>query len=476
MTIKNARVWTGSEWANISVPVGIPNAIVSYQPSPPASATTGEIWVDSDSENYDINANDFVLKSTASATYLTQVSASTTYLTQSSASTTYARINSPSFNGTVNFTSASVVFTSASVSGLPSGGTTINSNLLYNGAMQVHQRIAVSASATTINNNADYMSADRWYSEVPYLQSYGTIAQSIENDAPIGSGFRKSLRHAYSSSDTIGSGKYMLISQKLEGQDCQAIRKGTASAKSLTLSFWVKSNLTGTYIAELVDTDNTRYVSQSYTISVSNTWEFKTVTFPPDTTGVLNNDNGESLRLNFWLRAGSNFSGGTPLQTIWGTTANTRAVGQVDLAATVGNFWQVTGVKLEIGTSATDYDFNSYGQELRECQRYYHRTYDVGTAIGTLTYNGALFINTNGSNYNGACSTNVACPVEMRTAPTVTFYSPVTGASGKAGIVGGADYTAQGTIGTRNIAMSTTASPTNATSQMCYHYIASAEL
>lgn len=412
MTIKNARVWTGSEWANISVPVGIPNAIVSYQPSPPASATTGEIWVDSDSANYDINANDFVLKSTASATYLTQVSASSTYLTQSSASTTYARINSPLFNGTVNLTSASVVFTSASVSGLPSG--VVNSNILYNGAMQVHQRIAVSASATTINNNADYMSADRWYSEVPYLQSYGTIAQSIENDAPTGSGFRKSLRHAYSSSDTIGSGKYMLISQKLEGQDCQAIRKGTASAKSLTLSFWVKSNLTGTYIAELVDTDNTRYVSQSYTISSSNTWEFKTVTFPPDTTGVLNNDNGESLRLNFWLRAGSNFSGGTPLQTTWGTTANTRAVGQVDLAATVGNFWQVTGVKLEIGTSATDYDFKSYQQDLTECQRYYWRP----------AFRGAY------SNYGiaRAQSTTVAnalvnLPTPMRAIPTLVEFS-----------------------------------------------------
>ena len=409
MTIKNARVWTGSEWANISVPVGVPNAIVAYQANAPASATTGQIWVDSDAENYDINANDFVLKSTASATYLTQVSASSTYLTQSSASSTYATINSPTFSGTVNFTSASVVFTSASVSGLPSsGGTTVNSNILYNGAMQIHQRIAVSASATTINNYGDYISGDRWYSEVPYLQSYGTVAQSIENDAPTGSGFRKSLRHAYSGSDVISGSKYMWISQKLEGQDCQAIRKGTASAKSLTLSFWVKSNLTGTYIAELVDTDNTRYVSQSYTVSSSNTWEFKTVTFPPDTTGVLNNDNGESLRLNFWMRAGSNFSGGASLQNTWGTTTNTRAVGQVDLAATAGNFWQVTGVKLEIGTSATDYDFKGYGQDLAECQRYFYTT--KGT---TFTFGG---FSTAASQYMRG---SIALPVTMRADPTV---------------------------------------------------------
>ena len=111
------------------------------------------------------------------------------------------------------FSNASVIFNSASVSGLSSGGgATVNSNLLYNGAMQVHQRIAVSASATNINNYGDYISGDRWYSEVPYLQPYGTVAQSIENDAPTGSGFRKSLRHAYSGSDVISGSKYMLIS------------------------------------------------------------------------------------------------------------------------------------------------------------------------------------------------------------------------------------------------------------------------
>jgi len=265
------KVWTGTEW----IEVGSNAGQVYYSANTPTYAGIGDIWVESDSDNSVLSPSNF--------------------LTISSASTTYATKTSPVFNGTANFSNASVIFNSASVSGLSSGGgATVNSNLLYNGAMQVHQRIAVSASANTINNYGDYMSADRWYSEVPYLQSFGTIAQSVENDAPTGSGFRKSLRHAYSGSDAISAGKYMWISQKLEGQDCQAIRKGTASAKSLTLSFWVKSNLTGTYIAELVDTDNTRYVSQSYTVSVANTWEFKTVTFPPDTTGVLNNDNGGS--------------------------------------------------------------------------------------------------------------------------------------------------------------------------------------
>jgi hypothetical protein len=277
--------------------------------------------------------------------------------------------------------------------------------------MQVHQRIAVATSANFGSNYAGYLTADRWYSEVPYLFGYGTISQTIENDAPTGSGFRKSLKHAYSSSDGIASGKYFWISQKLEGQDCQAIRKGTASAQSLTLSFWVKSNLTGTYIAELVDVDNTRYVSQSYTINSSGTWEFKTVTFPPDTTGVLDNDNNESLRLNFWLRGGSNFSGGASLQTTWGTTGNTRAVGQVDLAATVGNYWQVTGVKLEVGASATNFDFKSFGQDLAECQRYYFRISPTG--------NGNVRFGIGDCRSTTQCEAIIHLPVTMRALPNI---------------------------------------------------------
>lgn len=404
---------------------------------------------------------------------------SNTYVTQSSASTIYAAKTSPVFAGTANFANASVIFNSASVSGLSTGGgTTVNSNLLYNGAMQIHQRVAVAASATNINNYGDYISSDRWYSEVPYLQSYGTVAQSIENDAPAGSGFRKSLRHAYSGSDVISGSKYMWISQKLEGQDCQAIRKGTASAKSLTLSFWVKSNLTGLYIAELVDTDNTRYVSQSYTVSSSNTWEFKTVTFPPDTTGVLNNDNGESLRLNFWMRAGSNFSGGASLQNTWGTTTNTRAVGQVDLAATAGNYWQVTGVKLEIGTSATDYDFKPFQEELRECQRYFEKSYSIDVVAGTNTVSGLVqgINGTDGNQING-----IRWIVPKRTTPTITSIYSKTGTVATLSTSG---YANAANAGSWNISDANefgfrcivgTGGLTSGTAYN-YHYICSAEL
>jgi hypothetical protein len=446
MTDKNARVWTGTEWANISTPLISPNAIAAYQASAPASAFTGQIWIDSDSTINVFDANDYLSKVDASANYLRISSASATYLTQSSASTTYARINSPSFTGTVNFTSASVVFNSASVSGLPSGSTVVNSNLLYNGAMQVHQRIAVATSANFGSNYNGYLTSDRWFSEVPYLLAYGTISQTIENDAPTGSGFRKSLKHTYTGADAASSSKYMWISQKLEGQDVQAIKKGTSSAQSLTLSFWVKSNLTGTYIAELVDVDNTRYVSQAYTVSASATWEFKTVTFPADTTGVLDNDNNESLRLNFWLRGGSNYSGGSSLQNTWGTTTNTRAVGQVNLSDTANNYWQITGVKLEVGSSATGYEFKSYNRELSECQRYYFKTFDQGvTPIQNVgNSNGAIVGSSAATNISFSCS--MSFPVTMRATPTLTFFSPDSATS---------DFTAQ--AGVRAVVLSSSA-------------------
>lgn len=394
-------------------------------------------------------------------------------------SNTYATKTSPVFAGTANFSNASVIFNSASVSGLSSGGgATVNSNLLYNGAMQVHQRIAVATSANFGSNYEGYLTADRWFSQVPYLFGYGTILQTIENDAPTGSGFRKSLKHAYSSSDGIASGKYFWISQKLEGQDCQAIRKGTASARSLTLSFWVKSNLTGTYIAELVDVDNTRYVSQSYTINSSGTWEFKTVTFPPDTTGVLDNDNNESLRLNFWLRGGSNFSGGASLQTTWGTTGNTRAVGQVDLAATVGNYWQVTGVKLEISTSASEFVFKPFSQDLAECQRYYEKSYDLSVVPGSVTTNGMVmggYIMPTGANYTIRVGTRYI--VAKRAAGNVTIYD----SAGNVGKVNLPDTTTNknGAVIANNefgLTVEGYAGATVTDARMYYHYVANAEL
>jgi hypothetical protein len=415
-TGKPAYVYTGSEWIPIGLIIG-----AKYQSASPVATGTGDIWIDSDDqkiyvyngtswvESAYLTRDDGLTQSSASSLYLTQSSASSTYLNQSSASTTYARINSPSFTGTANFTSASVAFNSASISGLGIP----NPNLLYNGAMQVHQRGTSTAGLTGTSVNA-YYTADRW--KFSTGDSNGTYTQTIENDAPTGSGFRKSLKMLCTDTNSMlpSGGTKDLICQTLEGFDVQSIRKGSASAQQVTLSFWIKSNATKTLIIELEDIDNSRYVSASCGTSSSQTWEYKTITFPADTTGVLDNDNNGSLQLNIWLAGGSTYgTGGTSspgslsnLQTTWGTTASARAPGLTLLTTT--QYIQFTGVKLEVGSSATAYQFKSYGQELGECQRYHYRiTGDTYTRYG--------------SGFNNTTTTGqgvVFLPVTMRAAPS----------------------------------------------------------
>jgi hypothetical protein len=240
-------------------------------------------------------------------------------------------------------------------------------NLLYNGAMQVAQRGTSTASLTS----GGYYTADRWNT---LLSGAGTWTQSVENDAPTGSGLRKSLKMLCTTAQaSLAAGAVGLIQQKLEGQDLQRIAKGTSSAQALTMSFWVKSNVTGTFIVAFYDNDNTRQVSKSYTISASGTWEKKEIAFPADTTGAFDNDNAASLNVNFWLVAGSSNTSGT-LATSWASNvdANT-AVGQTNLASATNNYWQVTGVQLEAGGVSTPFEFLPFGDELARCQRYFEK-------------------------------------------------------------------------------------------------------
>lgn len=278
------------------------------------------------------------------------------------------------------------------------------SNLLYNGAMQVAQRGTSTASITT----GGYPTADRWALGV---QSLGTWTQSVENDAPTGSGFRKSLKMLCTTADAApSSSDFLFIEQKIEGQDLQRIAKGTASAQQLTLSFWVKSNVTGTFVCNLLDIDNNRQVGAAYTISASATWERKTITFAADTSGPLDNDNNESLRVRFWMAAGSGSTSGS-LRSSWtATTDSDLAVGQTNLAAATNNYWQVTGVQLEVGPVGTGFEFKSYGQELRECQRYYWQPVDE-IAVRTSPTNTSSWLVT----------AQVYFPVTMRTNPILTY-------------------------------------------------------
>lgn len=240
-------------------------------------------------------------------------------------------------------------------------------NLLINGDMQVHQR---GTSATGITTST-YNTADRW---TVYATSLGTWTQTVENDAPTGSGFRKSLKMLCTTADASPATNDSLeITQILEGQNLQQVKKGTAAAEQLTLSFWIKSNVTGTYTVWIYDGDNARAIAAQYTVSASGTWEYKTVTFAADTTGAFDNDNNASLYLRFGLGFGSGWTSGTLASSWQSYTQANVGVGQVNVGAATNNYWQITGVQLEVGATATPFEFLPAQQELAQCQRYYYR-------------------------------------------------------------------------------------------------------
>ena len=239
-------------------------------------------------------------------------------------------------------------------------------NIIINGSMDIAQR---GTSKSSIG--FEYGTVDRFQT---VQGSLGAFTQSQSTDVPTGQGFSKSLKMDCTTADASpSSGDELYVRQMFEGQNLQYLLKGTSSAKSLTVSFWVKSNKTGTYIVELFDSDNSRHINKSYTISSSDTWEKKTITYDGDTTGAFNNDNGASLHLAFMLGAGSNSTSGT-LQTSWGSsTQANRQVGQVNLADSTSNEWYITGVQLEAGEVASDFEFLPHDTNALRCNRYFQR-------------------------------------------------------------------------------------------------------
>ena len=282
-------------------------------------------------------------------------------------------------------------------------------NILINGDMSVSQRSTSTSSITT----EAYHTIDRY---ATFITTLGTWTQSQSTDVPTGQGFAKSFKMDCTTADASpAAGDRLLIQQKIEGQNLQYIKKGTSSAESLTLSFWVKSNKTGTYIAELFDNDNTRQISQSYTILSADTWEKKTMTFAGDTSGVLGNDNGTSLTLHLWLGAGTTYSSGT-LSTTWTSSTNAnRAVGQVNLADSTSNEWYVTGIQLEVGSSSSDFEFLPFDVNLQRCQRYFQKSYQ--------------YASTGYPSSHGYQRATVEFNTTMRSSPTLSFTDQSTGGS-----------------------------------------------
>ena len=265
-------------------------------------------------------------------------------------------------------------------------------NMIINGGMQMAQR---GTSHTGVSATGYHL--DRFETTLQGLGAY-TITQSTT--APTSEGFAQSYKIDCTTADASpAASDFFFISHKMEGQNLQQLCKGTSSAKSVTLSFWCRCTKTGNIQVNLYDWDNARIIGQAVSINSADTWEYKTLTFAGDTSGVLGNDNGASLVLEWWLDKGSNFSGGS-VPTSWEALNNAdRAVGcTLALGDNTANDFYLTGVQLELGSVATPFESRSYADELARCQRYYWQpdltTNDFGPISMGSYHSSTLFIGT----------------------------------------------------------------------------------
>jgi len=260
-------------------------------------------------------------------------------------------------------------------SSINSGQTSGRKNLIINGAMQVAQR---GTSNTGLNG---YGSVDRFFPEKHNIDNLaGTQQQVTVSDLP---GFTKAFKLDITTPESaLVSDEYFAIIHRIEAQNLQQLAYGTSSATEITLSFYVKSSHnTGNFAVSIFQHDNSRLVSKTYTISSTNTWERKTLTFPAQTSGIINNDNGRGLDINWFLAAGGNFTSSDT--TSWSAYSDAGfAFGQTaNFIGQTGTF-EITGVQLEVGSTATDFEHRSFGEELTLCHRYYQRI--DGSATNTI--------------------------------------------------------------------------------------------
>ena len=291
-------------------------------------------------------------------------------------------------------------------------------NIIINGDMSIAQR---GTSFSCSNSSGDKYTLDRFeYIDVDTPDSVYTITQ--DTDVPSGQGFSKSLKVDVATADaSLDGSDGTQIETKIEAQNLQYLNFGNSSAKSLTLSFWVKSNKTGTYVVRLLQPDaSSRMVSYAYTISSASTWEKKTINITGDTGGTINNDNDSGLNITWWLSAGTDYQSGS-LASTWQSYSNgDSAVGQVNLADSTSNEWYITGVQLEAGTTASDFEFLPHDVNLHRCLRYFSSIDYLNNGSGTMTYQGSR---QRFADVTGYRSQNIEYPRPMRDNPTITFYN-----------------------------------------------------
>jgi hypothetical protein len=326
-------------------------------------------------------------------------------------------------------TASSITATSGTLSGISSVSTTnltvngnavasvgalSNRNIIINGAMQVAQR----ATQVTGNTSGGYLTCDRFR---PTISSLGTWTVDQSTDAP--NGFSNSLKLTCTTADASpAAGDSALIRYLPEGQDLQHLSFGTADAKSFVVSFWVKSNKTGTASLSIIQIDDSNaFVSPTYTINSADTWEYKTIVVPGNTNNGIDNDNSLGLYIDWYINSGSTYSSGTN-RTTWTTyTAADRNASNLGVGGATSDYFAITGVQLEVGTVATPFEHRSYGDELARCQRYCYAAVADGSIDNYAPLANGRFYNTSDAQFN------IFFPVTMRHPPTLDSATTAAG-------------------------------------------------
>ena len=345
--------------------------------------------------------------------------------------------------------------------GISSSGVYGFKNRLINGAMLIAQR------GTTATSTNLWYPADRFRLAV---SNSSKVNLSQSTTAP--AGFVNSILATSLAATTVGAAEGYELSQQIEGYNIADFGWGTASAKTVTLSFWVRSSLTGTFGGTFENSGNTRAYPFSYTISAANTWEQKTITVAGDTSGTWLTDNSRGIIIRWSLGMGSNY---ITTANAWVAGDYQSVTGETKLVATNNATWYITGTQLEVGSTATSFDYRPYGTELALCQRYFERSYNIGNATGSFTNGFSGFVTSTTSATD--IIPNLRYKVTKRDTPTVVVYNAVSGASGAAYRTGdaasisvsGINYSGTSGVGTFTLA-------SGSVNNYLIHWTASSEL
>lgn len=280
-----------------------------------------------------------------------------------------------------------------------------NKNLIINGACVIDQR----NSGSSVNASDGTFGVDRFslFSQTA-LATKGDFQQNAGSVTPP-AGFANYLGFTSTSAYTIASGEGLAIQQRIEGYNLAQLGWGSSGAKSATVSFWVRSSLTGTFGCSIRNSAGNRSYPFTYTISSANTWEYKSVTIPGETTGTWLTTNGIGAYLLIGLGVGSTYSG---TAGSWASANYIGATGATSVVATNGATFYITGVQLEVGEQATPFEHRSYGDELARCQRYYTKETGMTYYMPPLALSGS---------YGDTRAVRYTMPVEMRTTGTKTI-------------------------------------------------------